>query len=101
MEFNLFSWWSIVITSGIIFLTLVSIYLYVYSRNKRDKGKGVLYNLANLGLDFVFVWILLSLLVLYIISIGGVSSTLFALGNIIIEAVLIIYLLKNRTKTEI
>lgn len=98
MEFDLFSWWAMVITGGIIFLTLVSVYLYLYSRNRREKNSGVLANATKLGVDFVFVWVLLSLLVLYIISIGSVSSILFALGNVVVEVFLVVYLLKNAIK---
>lgn len=98
MNFDLFSWWATVITGGIIFLTLVSVYLYMYSRNRREKSSGVLAATAKVGADFVFVWVLLSLLFLYIASIGSVSPILFALGNVVVEIFLIIYLLKNATK---
>jgi len=50
--------------------------------------------------DFIFVWSLLGLLILYIISIGTGSSILFAGGNIIVEVILIIYTMKNKAKSE-
>jgi len=95
---ELFLWWAIVISAGIAFLTLVSIYLYVNQRkkfveNKTKKG------ITKVIVDFIFVWILFSLLLLYIVSIGNSSITLFAAGNIVVEIVLVIYLLKNKTKS--
>jgi hypothetical protein len=95
---ELFTWWAIVISAGIVFLTIVSVYLYAsqrkkYVENKRNIGIG------RVILDFIFVWVLLGLLVLYIVSIGNSSVMLFAAGNIIVETVLVIYLLKNRTES--
>jgi Flp pilus assembly protein TadB len=46
--------------------------------------------------DFIFVWVLLGILVFYIITINIGSSLIFAAGNILVEALLIAYLLKNR-----
>lgn len=86
------------ITAGIVFIILISIYLYAQSRNRRERSKGMIRAVVRLLTDFVFVWVMLSLLVLYIVSIGGTSSTVFALGNVVIEVLLIIYLLKNTVK---
>ena len=95
---ELFSWWAIVISAGIAFLTFVSIYLYVSQRkkfveNKTKKGT------TRVIVDFIFVWVLFGLLLLYIVSIGNSSITLFATGNIVVEIVLVIYLLKNKPKS--
>ena len=95
---ELFAWWAITITWGIVFLVLVSAYLYVGNMKRRGNGKGRLALFSKLMKDFMFVWSLLGLLVLYIVSIGNGSSILFAGGNIIIEAILIIYVIRNRTK---
>jgi hypothetical protein len=52
----------------------------------------------------VIVWVLLGLLGLYIVSIDRGSYILFASGNIVVEALLIAYTIKNRSlktpKTE-
>jgi len=50
--------------------------------------------------DFVFVWVLFGLLALYIVSINISSAILFAAGNIFTEIVLIVYTVKNRTRSE-
>ena len=93
---DLFQWWVACISGGSVFLTLVSIYLYVSSRTKRKtsgpRGAGAL----RFGIDFIFVWVLLGLLVFYIVSIDVGSAAIFVAGNILVEALLIIYLLKNR-----
>ncbi len=94
---ELFLWWAIVISSGIAFTTLVSICLYV-SQRKQLEGIRTKIGIGRVAKDFIFVWVLLALLVLYIVSIGNSSDTLFAAGNIVVELVLVIYLLKNRIK---
>ncbi len=94
---ELFDWWVTTISWSTIFLVCVSAYLYVRSGTKlRTGGNGK----TKLLRDFVFVWVLLSLLLLYIISINRGSAILFAIGNIVVEAMLIIYLLKNKSKTR-
>ena len=156
MSLDLFSWWAISISSGIVFLTLVSIYLYVVSKagqrqnkrgkfdersmeltgyailavlsfvfawvqtlwwflpgflfllfavmvlveNRRGTSRGVLSRMlaGSIVRNFVFVWVLLGLLVFYIVTIQLGSVELFATGNVIVEALLIVYLMRNRTK---
>ena len=94
---ELFNWWVTTISWSIVFLVCVSAYLYVRSGTKlRTSSNGKTKLLRN----FIFVWILLSLLLLYIISINRGSAILFAIGNIVVEAMLIIYLLKNKSKTR-
>jgi len=95
---DLFTWWAICISGGSVFLTLVSIYLYTSSRAKRREGKQASKKATNIVKNFIFVWILLSLLVFYIISINIGSLVIFAAGNIVVEALLILYLIRNRTE---
>ena len=93
---DLFTWWVICISWSAVFLTAVSVYLYVNSRKKeRDVGRAMS-NPVRLMKDFVFVWVLLGLLSLYIVSIDRGSSILFAAGNIVVEVILIAYARKNR-----
>jgi cobalamin synthase len=93
-----FIWWIITISWSIAFLILVSIYLYVNSRARRKESSRTRANKLRLGKNFVFVWVLLGLLVFYIISVNIGSAVIFAMGNIIVEAILIVYLIKNRHK---
>ena len=95
-DLDLFAWWAISISGGSIFLTLVSIYLYRNTRVRRKGTDQIKMNMGSLLKDFVFVWVLLGLLVFYIISIQIGSAAVFAAGNIFVEALLIIYLLRNR-----
>lgn len=156
---DLFAWWAISISGGIVFLTLVSIYLYMSSRTGQKESKrkmidehsiefityiiltvisvvcasvqtlwwlfpGFIFLFLSIFVaierqhgythetqlktkagsiirDFIFVWVLLGLLVFYIVTIQLGSVVLFAIGNVLVEALLIIYLSKNRTeKTE-
>jgi hypothetical protein len=46
--------------------------------------------------DFAFVWVLLGLLGLYIVSIDRGSYILLASGNLVVEALLIAYTVRNR-----
>lgn len=80
-------------------MTLVSIYLYADSKARREKRSR---KKARSGIlkDFVFVWVLLGLLVFYIISINIESAAIFAAGNILVEALLVIYLIKNKPEKE-
>lgn len=99
-DLDLFDWWAISISGGSIFLTLVSIYLYSGSRKKRHHGERKTSNMGTLVKDFMFVWVLLSLLAFYIVSIQIGSIALFAAGNIVVEVILVIYLIRNKTKSE-
>ncbi len=97
---DLFQWWAVCITGGSVFLTLVSLYLYTDSRPKRKSMDSQKKSLLKFGTEFIFVWILLGLLLFYIISIQIGSSLIFAVGNLFVEALLLIYLLSNRKKLE-
>ena len=96
---ELFMWWAIVISAGIGFIAVVSVYLYMSQRKERKENIQTKTGIIRLGKDFVFVWITFILLTLYIISIGNSSSLVFALGNIIVELAMVIYLWKNRSKS--
>jgi len=98
LDLDLFTWWAITITGGSIFLTLVSMYLYVDSATLRKKSEQTGASVINAAKDFVFVWVLLGLLVFYIVSIQIGSAGMFAAGNLLVEAFLTVYLLRNGTK---
>jgi O-antigen/teichoic acid export membrane protein len=95
-EVDLFLWWAASISGGSVFLTLVSIYLYINSRSKRKDKASMIKRPLKILTDFVFVWVLLGLLVFYIVSIDVGSAAIFAVGNIIVEILLLVYLVKNR-----
>ncbi len=93
---DLFVWWAISISGGSIFLAAVGVYLYMKHCAGLKAGSHITKNVFGLLKDFIFIWVLLGLLVFYIISIRIGSAGIFALGNIFVEAILFIYLLKNR-----
>jgi TRAP-type C4-dicarboxylate transport system permease large subunit len=94
-DVNLFVWWAAIISGGSIFQVLVAIYIYIKQRKRRKESKKIANN-VDLLKNFIFVWILIGLLVFYIISIKIGSANLFAAGNIFVEVILIIYLMKNK-----
>jgi predicted metal-binding membrane protein len=101
MELDLFTWWAISISGGSIFLALVSIYLYAESKTTRRKREKPVSKTVGLVEDFAFVWVLLGLLVFYIISVNIGSASIFAVGNILVEILLIFYLTRyRRTKPD-
>ncbi len=93
-----FTWWILTISWSIAFLIAVSVYLYSNSKPKRTEGHVTAATKTSLGQDFVFVWVLVGLLVFYIVSVYLGSSLIFAAGNIVVEVVLILYLLKTSHK---
>jgi hypothetical protein len=100
---DLFTWWTLSISFSTIFLTLISIYLFVESKSKRKEGaQKEEASVLRIGKSFAFVFVLLGLLVFYIFSIqlgtGVLSESTFIVGNIIVEALLVLYLLRNREK---
>jgi Flp pilus assembly protein TadB len=97
---ELFLKWAVSISGGSVFLVLVSIYLYTNSKSKRGKTRQMIGRALSLPRDFIFVWVLLGLLFFYIITIEIGSAPVFAAGNVIVETLLILYLLRNRTKSE-
>jgi len=98
---ELFAWWAISISSSIVFLTLVSVYLYVNSSRRRRAESGrETPNMITLGRNFIFVFVLIGLLFFYIISIRIGSILVFAVGNIAVEAILVAYLIRNKTEAS-
>ena len=86
--------WGISISWCTVFLIAVSIFLYVRRKHRSpDKTSSSRVRLN----DFVFVIVLTALLGLYILSIDRTSSLIFAAGNIIVEAVLLLYTFKNKS----
>jgi uncharacterized membrane protein len=94
---DLFEWWAISISFSVFFMTVVAIYLYVGSRTKRRRNSEATGERSRLIGNFVFVWVLVILLILYVVSINLGSYVLFALGNIAVEIILIAYVAKNRS----
>ena len=92
---DLMAFWAVCITWSALFLTVVSIYLYLDSKKTRLESTRTRGKFGFLR-DFVFVWVLLGLLGLYIVSIDRSSSIVFASGNLVVEALLIVYTVKNR-----
>ena len=90
---NLFGWWISSITFNIVFVIFASIYLYRRRKILAQPLTGS--RIVRWAKDFVFVWILLGLLVLYVVSVGQGSYILFAVGNIVVEIVLIYYVVHN------
>lgn len=90
---NLFGWWISSITFNILFVIFASIYLY--RRRNRQSRIETGSRIVRWVKDFVFVWILLALLILYVVSIGEGSYILFAGGNIAVEIVLVAYAVQS------
>ena len=95
---DLFGWWISSITFNIVFVIAASVYLY--RRRKRPAIAPTNGRIARVAKDFIFVWILLCLLVLYIVSVGQGSYLLFAVGNIVVEIVLIVYVVKSGKSSQ-
>ena len=89
----MFGWWISSITFNILFVIFASIYLY--RRRNRQSRFETGSRIVRWIKDFVFVWILLALLVLYVVSIGEGSYLLFAVGNIVVEIVLVAYVIQS------
>ena len=98
--YEIFDFWIISISWSIVFLILIGIYLYTSTKAKRKENSQTKRNLVNLAKDQAIIWFLLGLLAFYIISINLGSDILFAVGNILVEAMLVIYVWKNRKKAD-
>ena len=92
---NLLFLWALSISWSAVFLIAVSVYLYA-RRKHRIPEKAATHIKLN---DFVFVIVLASLLGLYIASIDEASSFMFAAGNLIVEVILVVYTVKNKSGT--
>jgi hypothetical protein len=88
--------WAVSITWCTIFLIAVSFYLY-HRRKNRSPENGTIHVRLK---EFFFVLVLACLLGLYILSINLVSSLVFAVGNVIVEIVLVGYTVRNRSTTS-
>lgn len=93
---GLLGWWTISIIWCAVFLIAVSLYLYWDRRKRFTEGTHVLKR-SRIH-DFIFVWILVALLALYIVSIYRGSSIVFAAGNILVEAILVLYIIARGPK---
>jgi hypothetical protein len=94
---DLFWWWVTCISWSIAFLVAVSIYLYRSSRTRRLESDRIERKRPKLRADFIFVWVLIGLLIMYIVSVNIGSAALFAAGNIVVESILLAYLVRNRS----
>jgi uncharacterized membrane protein len=95
---DLFIWWAISISWSIVFLIGVSIYLYRNSKKRVGESSQTKASTVAVLSNFVFIWVLIGLLTLYIVSIHMGSSLLFAAGNIAVEVILIVYAIVGGTK---
>jgi hypothetical protein len=87
---------------------MAGFYLYASSSKAKHKEDTRVRNelkakTVSIFTNFVFVWILLGLLAFYIFSVhlgtGRFPELVFAFGNILVEALLVVYLFRNRDKT--
>ena len=89
---DLFGWWIATITWSIVFPIVVSIYLYRRRPRKQPANPKRKFGLVR---DFTFVWFLVGLLVFYIVTVSQGSALLFAVGNIAVEALLLLYVFRS------
>jgi hypothetical protein len=89
---DLFWWWIATITWSIAFPIAVSLYLYSRRPGKQPARPGRKFGLLR---DFTFVWFLVGLLVFYILTVSQGSALLFAVGNIVVEALLLLYVFRS------
>ena len=98
---DLFNWWVVSISFSVSFMTIIAVYLYVSSRTRRRQITKATGERTRLVSNFTFVWILLTLLVLYILTIYIGSYVLYVLGNIVVDIMLIAYAARSKlTETE-
>jgi hypothetical protein len=94
---DLFIWWAGTITFGIGFLICVSVALFLLSKRKGEVAKkGLVNGLILTVKSYAFVWVLLTLLVLYLVTIDGQNYLMFAVGNVVIEVFVFGYLIATR-----
>ncbi len=97
---SLFGWWVTTISWSIAFLVVVSFYLY-WKRVRKAPTAARRGRLGRIAEDLVFVWVLLGLLIFYIVSVSAGSVLLFAAGNILVEVLLLVYVLREKTRKGI
>jgi Na+/H+ antiporter NhaD/arsenite permease-like protein len=98
--YQVFNFWVISISWSIVFLIIIAIYLYKSTRVKSEKSAPRKRSHVDLAKDQAIIWFLLGLLAFYIISVEVGSDTLFAVGNIAVEVMLVVYVWKNQKKAE-
>ncbi|HVP22451.1 MAG TPA: hypothetical protein VMS77_00910 [Conexivisphaerales archaeon] len=92
---DLFGWWIASITFNILFVCAASVYLY-RRRQKRSPDTSVGGPRAiRVAKDFTFVWILLLLFLLYVYSVSEVSLSIFVVGNIALQILLLAYVIRR------
>ena len=96
MLLDLFTWWIISISWSIVFLIVIGIYLYVSSAKRRENSQEKSNPIKVAG-NLMVLWILLGLLAFYIAAVKLGSAAFFAVGNIVVEAILVIHIVKNRS----
>lgn len=96
MLLDLFTWWILSISWSIVFLIVIGFYLYIGSSSGRTASSRAKWNPVNVAKDLMILWFLLALLIFYIVSVYLGSATFFAVGNIVVEVLLILYVVKNR-----
>jgi magnesium-transporting ATPase (P-type) len=93
-------WWLFPCCVFFLLALLAAVQLHL------DQNREISFKVEALGVskNFIFVWVLLGLLIFYIFSVklgtGKFSEFVFALGNLIVEILLVFYLFKNRDKTR-
>lgn len=90
---ELFGWWIATITWSIAFPIAVSVYLYM----RRTSAVRQTRKIGRIE-GFAFVWFLIGLLVFYVISVGEASTILFAFGNVVVEGLLLLYIVRSSRK---
>ena len=88
---ELFGWWIATISWSIAFPIAMSVYLY---RHRKPAGPPAPRGRFQWVRDFSFVWFLLGLLGFYIVAVGRGSPLFFGLGNIVVEALLLLYVFR-------
>ncbi|MGA1974399.1 MAG: hypothetical protein ABSG92_02080 [Conexivisphaerales archaeon] len=93
---GLFDYYIITISFSIAFILAVS--LFLYSKRKGPAAGGQVRTSVRTTLaNFTFICVLTALLVFYIVTVYIRSYMLFAIGNIVVELLLVYYVMKNRS----
>lgn len=82
------------ITFNIMFVVVASIYLYKRRPQRGPRMPMGKEKVAHVVKNFAFVWILLGLWLFYIYSVAEGSALIFGAGNIVVEILLVLYVVK-------
>lgn len=96
----MFGWWIWSITFNIAFVIAASTYLYIRRKRPEKEVLTGIGRLVRVLKDFVFVWVLVALLIFYVYAVGVGSAFLFAVGNVVVEVLLVVYALKVGKSSE-